>query len=120
MDDEATDPLTLKWKGLAALGMEEELAQGLELFREMSFTTTLVEQAHASGSLIMRRHPTLELNALVARMTLHNCRMLFSIGTLERQLSRLQSLLDRTEKQISNAHLTGPRADVRQIFDKGC
>ena len=108
-DDDATDPLTLKWKGLATLCFEEELAQGLELFRETAFTTTLVEQAHASGSLTMRRHPTLEINSLIARMTLHNCRMLFCDSALDRQLSHLQSLLDRTDKQLSNVHHTGAR-----------
>ena len=55
-DDEVTGPLALKWEGLATSGFEEELVEGLELFRGSSFTTIIVEQAQASGSLTMRRH----------------------------------------------------------------
>ena len=108
-DEDVTHPLALKWKGLATLGFEEELIEGLMLFREISFTTIIVEQAHTSGSVAMRRHPALETHSLIVRMILHNCRMLFCHCRLEKQLSHLQSLLERTEKQLSNVSYTGPR-----------
>ena len=108
-DEDVTHPLALKWKGLASLGFEEELIEGLVLFREISFTTIIVEQAHASGSMTMRRHPALETHSPTVRMALHNCRMLFCHCRLEKQLSHLQSLLERTEKQLSNVSHTGPR-----------
>ena len=107
--EEVSDQLALKWQSLAASGFEDELAAGIALFRESSFSTLMVEQAHGSGSQVMRRHPMLETASLTVRMTLHNCRMLFSHCPLERQFSRLQTLLDRTEQQVANVHHTGAR-----------
>ena len=109
MTDDVDDLLALKWKSLVAMGYEEEVAAGLTLLRESSFSSTLVEQAHASGSMTMRRHPMLETHSLCVRMTLHNCRMLFCHCPLERQLSRLQTLLDKTDQKIANVHKTGPQ-----------
>ena len=109
MTDDISDPLALKWQGLATSGFEEELAAGIALFKEASFSTIIVEQAHGSGSQVMRRHPMLETRSLTVRMTLHNCRMLFSHCPLERQFSRLQTLLERTDKQLGNVHHTGAR-----------
>ena len=108
-DDDITDPLSLKFKGLATLGFEEELKQGLELFRETSFTTIIVEQAHGSGAMMMRRHPALEMMSLTARMSIHNCRMLVSLSSLEKHLSRFELLLEKTDRQLSNVNKTGPR-----------
>ena len=102
-------PLAVKWKTLVSLGFEEEVLAGLALFREAAFSTILVEQAHASGSQVMRRHPMLETHSLVVRMTLHNCRMLFCHCPLERQFSHLESLLDKVDKQFAGVHHTGAR-----------
>ena len=104
-----TDALTLKWQQLAELGYESEVVAGIELLKESSFTTIIVEQAHASGSLIMKRHTQLNTESLLARMTVHNCRMLFCDSHLEKQLSHLNSLLDRINKQQGNVHSTGAR-----------
>ena len=51
----------------------------------------------------------LETHSLVVRMTLHNCRMLFCHCPLERQFSRLESLLDKVDKQFAGVHHTGAR-----------
>jgi hypothetical protein len=57
----------------------------------------------------MRRHTTLNTESLLARMTVHNCRMLFCDSPLENKLSHLNSLLDRLNKQQGNVHMTGAR-----------
>ena len=74
-DEGVVDPLALKWKALANLGFEEEVAAGLALFREAAFSIIIVEQVHASGLLAMRRHPMLEAHSLIVRMTLHNSQL---------------------------------------------
>ena len=108
-EDGISDPLTLKWQNLALLGFEEEVVAGINLFKEASFTTVIVEQAHASGALIMRRHPQLNTESLLCRMTVHNCRMLFCDSHLEKQLSNLNSLLEKINKQMGNVHRTGAK-----------
>ena len=107
--DDVTMPLVVKMKTMVALGFEDEVRAGLALFQEAAFTTTLVEQAHASGALLMRRHPMLETHSLTARMTVHNCRMLFSHCPLERRLAHLSSLLEKVEKNMKGVIHTGAR-----------
>ena len=108
-DGDISDALTLKWKSLALLGFEYEVVAGIALFKETSFSIHIIEQAHASGSLLMRRHPMLETGSLVCRMTVHNCRVLFSHCLFEKQLSHLESLIDRITNQMGNVHRTGAK-----------
>ena len=58
-EEDISDPLTLKRKTLAVLGFESEVVAGMIMFEEASLSTRIVEQAHASGSLSMQRHPML-------------------------------------------------------------
>ena len=103
------DVVSCKIQTLCLLGYEAEVVAACLLARESSFTTTLVEQAHASGAMIARRHPQLEHAQLVSRMTVHNCRALFAPGKYEKQLLHLQYLIDQVDYQMKNAIRTSAR-----------
>ena len=104
-----TDEVACKMQALALVGLEAEVVAACLLTRETSLTTTLVEQAHASGAMITNRHPQIEQAQLISRMTVHNCRAIFAPGKYEKQLLRLNTLLSKLDHQIKNAHRTGPR-----------
>ena len=110
----ATDLVASTMQALALLGLEVDVVAACVLTMETSLGTTFVEQAHASGAMISRTHPTLEQVQLLARMTVHNCRALFSPGRYETQLLKLNTLLEKLDYQFQNAH----RTDARNQYAK--
>ena len=77
-------------------------------------TTTLVEQFHVSGAQITHRHPGLEHNALVCRMTVYHFRALFYPCLFDNQGAKLNSLLGDIARQIANTKHTG----IKQAYTK--
>ena len=114
-----TDVLSAKMQALCVAGYETEVESAIHLVRECSFTSILVEQAHASGAQLMHRHPQLETAALVSRMTVHNTRTLFYPSHFEKQELRLNALLEQVVKQMENTKFTQARqAYVKLLVDK--
>ena len=111
-----TDPVASKMQTLSFMGYDDDVLAACMLVRESSLSTTLVEQAHASGAIISNRHPQLEQAQLVSRMTIHNCRALFSAGKYEKQQLRLSTLLSQIDTQMRNAHRAGPREQYVNMF----
>ena len=107
--EDISDPLSLKWTALAVLGFESEVVAGITLFNEASFSTHIVEQAHALCSLIMRRHPMLETSSLLCRMTVHNCRMLICRCPFQKAALTRYPTFGNIGKQIANVHKAGPK-----------
>ena len=110
------DLLSSKMQALAVAGMEADVVAACSLIKETSFSTILVEQAHASGAQLMHRHHQLETASLVCRMTVHNCRTLFDPSPFEKQEQRLLSLLDDVQRQVANTRHTGPRQAYVQML----
>ena len=48
-EEDISDPLTLKAKTLAELGLESDVVAGITLFKEASLSTKIVEETQASG-----------------------------------------------------------------------
>ena len=114
-----TDLLAAKMQTLCVAGYESEVESAIHLVRECSFTSILVEQAHASGAQLMHRHPQLETAALVSRMTVHNARTLFYPSYFQKQELRLNTLLQQVVKQMENTKFTQARqAYVKLLVDK--
>ena len=59
-ETDVRDATSAKMQALALLGHEGDVVRALLLLRETALTTILVEQAHASGAQLMKRHETLE------------------------------------------------------------
>ena len=113
-DHSVTDPLTVKMKTLALLGFDSDVVSACFLIQETSLSTTLTEQFHGSGAQIMRRHPQLETDALMARLTVHHARTLFYAPYFEHKEAQLQALIDDIDRRIGNTKYTGPR----QVYAK--
>ena len=77
-------------------------------------TTILVEQAHASGSQIMRRHAQLGMDAMCARSTVHNARTLFHLSEFEKQERKIVRVLGNLTKGMASL----PRCTARQAYLK--
>ena len=76
-DMSVDDEVSLKMQTLALMGYEDDVIAACHQLKETAMSTTIVEQAHASGAQLMNRHPTLESVSLLARMLTHNARTLF-------------------------------------------
>ena len=105
-----------KIQSLAVMGYEEDCVAALVLLREASFTSILVEQAHASGAQLMRRHPQLGYGSLFDRMTVHNGRTLFHEGMWDKSQARLTQRLEEVERQMqSTTRITSRQAFVQML-----
>ena len=115
LDEDVTEPVSLKMKSLARLGYDDDVVAACVLTTETSLTTVMVEQFHASGAQIMHRHPQLEHDALTCRMTVHHSRTLFYTAPFDKQEAKLLSLLEDINEQMANSSRhTGPR----QVYTK--
>ena len=110
----AVDRTSSKMQLLAQMGLEEEVVKGLELLKEAAMTTVLVEQAHASGAQLMRRHQSLGMDGMCARSTVHNARSLFHASKFEKQEQKFARLLDNLDKTM----LTSAKHTARQAYLK--
>ena len=116
VDDTVTEPTSVKMRSLLRLGFDEDVDAGCKLVQETSMTTTLVEQFHGSGAQIMHRHAQLEHEALVARMTVHHSRTLFSPCLFDKTEARLHSLLDTISQQMQNTKYSGARQAYTKLL----
>ena len=67
----------------------EHVIHLLELMKDLPFSSTLVEEAHASGSVLKKHHSEYGEKTLRCRALLHQMRALFREGPLQRKIRRL-------------------------------
>ena len=98
------------------MGHADDVIAACILLKATAMSTTMVEQAHASGAQLMRRHPTVEVVSLLARMLTHNARTLFYPDEFEKLHLRFTNLLETLDKQIKNANKAGPRQEYVKLL----
>lgn len=99
------------------------LEQGLLLLREAPASVTTVEQAHASGAVLVREHCLYDESTLVDRATLHSSRSLFMPDACELALGRLSKELERLgakQPEKISARNMFVRHCAQQRHVKGC
>lgn len=89
------DPLTHKVRLLARTDFgHQNLVEALTLLQQWPWSSTLVEQSHASAAVLRRYHPTYEPQMLSARASLHQCRHILQIDT---PLTKLAAMEERVK-----------------------
>ena len=85
---------------LLLAGVSEQLVHDtVELLRHMPCSTAIVEEAHASGSLVKRHHPAYNERSLSSRAHLHSLRAL-ARGTLSAApVKKIERALERNERK---------------------
>ena len=103
------------WALVRAGWPRAQIAQAIELLRDVGWTTTAVEQQHGTAAVIMRWHRQYGGSTMAARALCHASRALFSPSEEETQLAPLKKLVERTAKATEKnfERLTG-----RQLFLK--
>ena len=85
------------------------MVAALHLLAETSFSTMVVEQAHASAALLHRVHPQLRRENLCTRSFLHQCRALFSVDRADdvstQYYQNLQTWLGQQPSRIAGRHV---------------
>ena len=80
----------------------QQLVEGVQLLQHLGWTSTTVEQQHASAALVKRVHPTYGLPMIMSRALLHTARLFYTVDPLDRELHKLelklQDQLDRTPR----------------------
>ena len=77
--DSISDSTTQQLRALLDLGVpSEKIVAALELLREAPFSIGIVEEAHASGAVLMRDHRQYSDKRLLPRITVHQARCLAS------------------------------------------
>ena len=71
----------------------EEVAEGLELLRHISWSSATVEQQHASAAQVHRRHHMYGMNALTSRALVHTARLFWAVRPVDKQISVLEQKL---------------------------
>ena len=104
------DPTTNKIKHSVQTGMNRErLKAGVSLLQEIPWSTTPVEQAHASAACLQRYHPEYGTSMLAARATLHQCRHLFltppEVRKAEKTEARLAALQKKNPFKLRGSNL---------------
>ena len=117
-DMTVVDEVSLNMQTMALMGHADDVIAACILLKETAMSTTMVEQAHASGAQLMRRHPTLEVVSLLARMLTRNARTLFYPDGFEKLHLRFTNLLETLDKQIKNANKAGPRQEYVRLLVK--
>jgi hypothetical protein len=108
-----------KIQSLCVMGYEEDCVEALVLLREAGCTSILVEQAHASGAQLMRRHPQLGYGNLHDRMTVHNGRTLFHECKWDKEQARISQRLEEVELQMKGTtRITGRHAFVQMLVQE--
>lgn len=87
----------------------ERLKAGVSLLQEIPWSTTPVEQAHASAACLQRYHPEYGTSMLAARATLHQCRHLFltppEVRKAEKTEARLAALQKKNPFKLRGSNL---------------
>ena len=80
------------------------LVDGVQLLQHVGWTSTTVEQQHASASLVRKLHHGYGLQMLCSRALLHTARLFYSVDPLDQELHkhelRLQEQLERTPARV--------------------
>ena len=97
------DHTAAKMQMLARLGFEAEVSSALELLKQTSLTTIMVEQAHGSGAQLMSRHPQVGASVMTSRMLVHNSRLLFAPSHFHKLEVRYQSRIAELDHAIKSA-----------------
>ena len=79
---------------------EDQLLEGVQLLQHIGWSSTTVEQQHASATLVKRVHHTYGLQMLTGRAVLHTARLFYSVDPLDRQGQKLQL---RLREQLDGA-----------------
>ena len=118
-DSPISDPTTQKIRVLLQQGYNrKQVALGVALFREVSFSTVAVEQAHASAACIHKYHPAYESLMLSTRATLHQSRHLFLTPPGDRVEAKAAGKL-ATMKQKSPFKASGSNAFLASLMEQG-
>ena len=80
---------------------KDQLLTALMVAREASCTTTLLEQLHGSGAVIMRSHSEYGERTLRVRQALHQCKRLVERSAYECKLAAKQYQLACLEECAS-------------------
>eukprot|EP00928_Gymnodinium_smaydae_P024546 TRINITY_DN19834_c0_g1_i1.p1 TRINITY_DN19834_c0_g1~~TRINITY_DN19834_c0_g1_i1.p1 ORF type:complete len:1127 (+),score=108.08 TRINITY_DN19834_c0_g1_i1:363-3383(+) len=106
MADTIDDPVTGQIHSLLAVGYPlEGLVSDVSLWKQIPFTTNMAEQGHASGSLVLKRHPELGADTMMALSLLHSSRTLFRLSKFDRicakLIARIQRLNSKNPRKMS-------------------
>ena len=94
------DPTTSKIKTLMGLGFNRHsLVEGVERLGDVSWSTNVHEQGHASASLLRGEHPMYSSKTLTARAMLHMSRAFFTKLAKDRTAARLERSASRLNKK---------------------
>jgi len=105
-----SEPIATKIQALLALEYPRaQLVSALQLVREAPTTTTLVEQQHGSGAVVMRAHPEYGEKTLRVRQCLHQCQRLIRPAPVDVKLQRLRADVEALET-ASHHKITGRHA----------
>jgi hypothetical protein len=95
---EAQEPTLQKiWKLLHMGFNRNQLALGLELLGDCSWSTTSVEQQHGSASTIMKLHGEYSRETMMSRSIVHAMRQFFQPPVEEQQLAPLERKVEALE-----------------------
>ena len=85
------EPVCLKIWGLANQNCPRELlVEGVGLLQHVGWSSTTVEQIHASATLVKRVHHTYGLQMLTARAFLHTARLFYAVDPLVKEAEKLK------------------------------
>ena len=118
MSPPVSEPTAAKMQILSQLHYEGEVVTALELLRETSLSTIMVEQAHGSGAQLMARHPQVGPEVMTARMTVHNSRVLFAPSHFEKHEQKFLTRIAELTQFIKNAdsHTTARCAYLKMMI----
>ena len=90
----------------------QQLRQGIEMFRDCSWSSVVVEQSHGSASTIKKQHSEHARDMLMQRSMIHMMRPLVSASQEEIALKRLKEKLDAL-KMKRPSKIGGARSSSR-------
>ena len=91
----------------------EQLVEGVRLLQHVGWTSTIVEQQHASATMVRRVHPTYGLQMICSRALLHTARLFYSVDPLDRELHKLELKL---QEQLARTPRAAPANAI--LFQK--
>ena len=115
---------------LDAGGCQEHVVDMLELMLALPFSSTMVEEGHASGAVLRRHHKDYSEQSLKCRALLHQQRSLFRPCLLELQVAKLDAKINKLRnrqpvqrmgprqammKRLVSVRASEPGADRRQV-----
>ena len=82
--------------------LRAKLVEGVVLLQHLGWSSTTVEQQHASATLVKRQHHKYGLSMLCTRAMLHTSRLFYAVDPLDSQEKKLQLKLEaQLEKRWS-------------------